>query len=110
MTLPNEPDPGAATTGAPVLPLGWSVTNGKLLGSWDRFLLPRPFSRGAVVFGPLIEPEPGKRSEADIEALRLRIEQGLIAATQEADRLLGREPVEPDPALPAPETAEPEFA
>lgn len=97
----------AATTGAPVLPLGWSVTNGKLLGSWDRFLLPRPFGRGAVVFGPLIEPEPGKRSEEDIEALRLRIEEGLIAATQEADRLLGRETVEPDPA---PLTAEPEFA
>ncbi|MEO1311281.1 MAG: lysophospholipid acyltransferase family protein [Pseudomonadota bacterium] len=94
----------AATTGAPVLPLGWSVTNGKLLGSWDRFLLPRPFGRGAIVFGPLVRPEPGARSEADIEALRRRIEEGLIAATQEADRLLGRTPVEPDPE-PAPEPA-----
>lgn len=93
----------AKLTGVPVIPVAYSMARARILGSWDRFVLAWPFSRGVVVWG---EPITVSR-DADatqIEAARAEIEAALNTVTREADHRAGRVAVEPDPApLPPPE-------
>lgn len=69
---------------APILIYGISA-NGRRLDTWDRFLAPGLFARGAAVFGGLI---PTSRS-MDSEALRQEVERRLKAATARAEELCG---------------------
>lgn len=87
----------AGTTGAPVLAVSWSIRARKVLGSWDRFILPFPFSRGVIIWS---EPYhlPENPTAADRETARQWLEDTLIALTREADLACGVEPVEPAPA------------
>lgn len=86
----------AKMTGHPIIPLTHSVRDGKLAKSWDRFLIGRPFSRGVYVWGePIFVPK--KATEEELEACRKKVEDGLNWCTAEADRLCGRDPVEPAP-------------
>lgn len=80
--------------GAPVLPVSYSTTRGRLLGSWDRMLLPFPFGRVVVVVGAPIEIA-ADADEAGLEAGRLAIETALMRATREADNRCGRSTPEP---------------
>ena len=89
----------AASAGAPVLPVAYAVRRAKIFKSWDRFMLPWPFNRGAIVFGPLIEPAPESDAAAQ-EERRQRIEKALLEATRRADAALGRSTPEPgEPVL-----------
>jgi lysophospholipid acyltransferase (LPLAT)-like uncharacterized protein len=45
-------------SGAPVVPVAVWARPAKLLLSWDRFLVPLPFARVAVVYGEPLAPEP----------------------------------------------------
>lgn len=80
----------ARHAGAPILPVSFSTTRGRLLGSWDRMLLPFPFGRGVFVIGPPITVPADATAEAQ-ERARLEIEVALTAATVTADRLCGRQ-------------------
>jgi lysophospholipid acyltransferase (LPLAT)-like uncharacterized protein len=44
----------ARATGAPVLPLSISAERYWQVKSWDRFQIPRPFTRAVVLFAPTI--------------------------------------------------------
>ena len=79
--------------GAPVLPVSFSTTRGRFLGSWDRLLLPLPFGRGVFVVGEPVHVA----ADADLETARRVIEDALNRVTREADRLCGRETPEPAP-------------
>jgi hypothetical protein len=68
-----------------VLPSSSSSSNPRFLNSWDRFLMPMPFSRCVVVFGPPLE-----RGVDETEAAFLsRAVAAIDAVTDEADRLCG---------------------
>jgi lysophospholipid acyltransferase (LPLAT)-like uncharacterized protein len=84
----------ARLSGAPLLCLAWSTSDGRALNSWDRFLLARPFGRGAYVFGNPISVDR-RADDAAMETARLALETELTRITQEADRLVGMAPVEP---------------
>lgn len=75
----------ADEVGAAILPAGSSATRVRFLGSWDRFLLPLPFSKAVVVFGPALLRVPGEADDAFIG----RLAGAIDAATDEADRLCG---------------------
>ncbi len=75
----------ARLTGGWILPITSSSARPRFLASWDRYLLPLPFSRNVVAYG---EPFPISREMTDEEALE-RIERALNAATQEADSAAG---------------------
>lgn len=81
----------ARLSGAPIVPLSFATTRRRILGSWDRFLLPFPFGRGVFVWG---EPISVAR-DVDVETARRRIEDAMIRNTTEADRLVGHPPTEP---------------
>jgi len=72
----------AVKTGAPVYPLTFSAEWKFQLNSWDRFLVPLPFSKCRVVLGEPINPQ-SFRSE---ESLRSEIELKLRELTEKADR------------------------
>jgi len=63
----------ARATGAPIYVFGASAQFAKVLNSWDRFMIPFPFGRGAIVWqGPILVP-----SDADddmLEAKRAELE------------------------------------
>ncbi len=91
-------DPGvillARLSGAPIIPATYSVRRRLLIDSWDRFLLPLPFSRGVLLCGePVLVPRDA--GAAELEALRLDLERRLIDLTAEADRRMGHAAVEP---------------
>ena len=71
----------ACLTGKPVIPIAFSCSRGKRFTSWDRFMLPYPFSRGVIVWGEPLYCRDGE----DTEAFRLRIEQALRETTARAD-------------------------
>ncbi|MEP7131947.1 MAG: lysophospholipid acyltransferase family protein [Acidobacteriota bacterium] len=71
----------ARLTGAWILPISFSSARPKFLKSWDRYLLPLPFSRNIVAYG---EPFPIPRELSDEEATD-RISAALDAVTAAAD-------------------------
>jgi lysophospholipid acyltransferase (LPLAT)-like uncharacterized protein len=75
----------AAVTGAPIVPLAFAARPARRLASWDRFLVPLPFARAAVVFGPAAMVAP----DADRETARAGVERALREVTATADRLVG---------------------
>ena len=92
--------PGAATaarlSGAVLLPVSYSATRRRVLGSWDRFVVPLPFSRGIIRVGAPIEV-PRDTDDAGLEAVRQKLEVDLINLTMVLDSELGVAPVEPAP-------------
>lgn len=80
----------ARLTGAWVLPITSSSARPRFLSSWDRYLLPRPFSANVVLYG---EPFPVEAANSDADAQR-QIARALDEATTEADRLTGITPPE----------------
>jgi lysophospholipid acyltransferase (LPLAT)-like uncharacterized protein len=76
----------ARISGAPVFLFGMAASGAVSLGSWDRTLLPMPFTRGCVVFdGPLRVP-PGA-DEVQCETIRLDWQSRLNAAQQRAEAI-----------------------
>ncbi|MEM7422682.1 MAG: lysophospholipid acyltransferase family protein [Pseudomonadota bacterium] len=88
----------SASAGVPVLPVAFSSRRGVVLRSWDRFLIPWPFTRGWIVYGVPLDP-PQRRERGMLEAFCDRIEAETIAVTQRADQLCGRDPVAPAASL-----------
>ena len=74
----------AQLSGAPILPLIVSVDKAWIAGSWDHFLIPKPFSRVTVQWE---EPfsVPRKADPEAFDAIRRQIEDRLIRAYAEAD-------------------------
>lgn len=77
----------ARMTGLPVIPIANAAWPRLELRSWDRFHVPSPGARCAVVLG---RPWwPGEFGKDEREAARRQLELRLIETTAEADRLVG---------------------
>ena len=74
----------AQASGLPILPIAYGANRYKLLRSWDRMVIPRPFSKGVCLYG---EPMPVPR-DADIEEWRTKVAERLNELTAEAARLV----------------------
>ena len=86
----------ARISGAPIYTISYSAKRGRVLGSWDRFLLPFPFSRGVFVWsGPIDVPKDADK--AMLESKRLEVEEALNTSTRQCDELMGRPAIEPAP-------------
>jgi lysophospholipid acyltransferase (LPLAT)-like uncharacterized protein len=79
---------------APIVPVTYATRWRWVLGTWDRFHLPMPWSRGVYLWGePIVVPSD--LDDAEIENWRWRIEERMIAQTAEADRRVGRAAIAP---------------
>lgn len=84
----------AKLSGAQIIPCAFSAARRRVLGSWDRFAVALPFTRGVFVWGKPIGV-PRDTPDSAMEVLRLMVEDGLNAVTRDADLRMGQTPVEP---------------
>ena len=86
----------ARATGAPLMPCTFAVARRKQFDSWDRFILPKLFGKGLIIWGTPVWIDKDL-SDDDLEAIRLSIETEMNNLLAEADRALGHTPIEPAP-------------
>jgi lysophospholipid acyltransferase (LPLAT)-like uncharacterized protein len=87
----------ARLSGAPIVPCACAMRRRRILSSWDRMVVPLPFTRGVLMWGePITVPHDAKGPA--LEAARLAIETAITELTREADRRCG---LDPDLILPA---------
>lgn len=74
----------ARLTGAPVVPVAVSAHPAWRAGSWDRFLVPLPFARVLIRFGPPV-PVPPDTPDDELERMRVRLEADLNELVDRVD-------------------------
>jgi lysophospholipid acyltransferase (LPLAT)-like uncharacterized protein len=71
--------------GLPIVPSGFAYERPWRMKSWDRFAVPRPFTRArCVTSNPILVP-PGAERDL-LEQYRLYVEQQLLDVTEQAER------------------------
>ena len=71
----------ARSTGLPIIPLAFAAARFKRLRSWDRMIVPLPFSRALFLYGePIAVPR-----DADVEQCRLLVESRMNALAAEGE-------------------------
>jgi len=85
----------AAMSGVPVFPVSYSTSRGRLLESWDRFFVAKPFSKGVVIWGDPIHV-PRLDENGAYETARQEIEDSLTFITHNADEICQQTKVEPE--------------
>lgn len=73
----------AEATGAPIIPVHVRFSSAWRLKTWDRFVIPKPFSRVDVTFAAAIHLPPGMDADA-FENARLHLESLLVSGTDDA--------------------------
>jgi lysophospholipid acyltransferase (LPLAT)-like uncharacterized protein len=74
----------AQISGAAIFPLFFSSKNAWITGSWDKFLIPKPFTQVLVRWGePVMVPKDADESRQ--EAVRLEVEKRLREGHQRDD-------------------------
>lgn len=84
----------AQMSGCPIVPISYSVNNCKIMRSWDRFMLAKPFAKGCVIYG---EPFYVKKAANPEELKKAGIELAhrLNYISNQADLAVGIEPIVP---------------
>jgi len=78
----------AKKTGSPILPISYSAKKIKVFNSWDRFILPLPFTTCRIIYGnPVYVPQEADR---EMESkCRIQLEAELNRITVGADNCFG---------------------
>ncbi len=84
----------ARATGAPLMPCTFSVARRKQFDSWDKFVLPKLFGRGLILWGNPVTIAADTSDDA-LETIRVRMETEMNTLLAEADTELGHTAVEP---------------
>jgi lysophospholipid acyltransferase (LPLAT)-like uncharacterized protein len=88
----------AKLAGAPLMAVTWATSHRIVFkNSWDQFVLPLPFGKGALIWGNAIAPPAPDAGEAEVDAVRLELEAEMNRIAAEADRIAGVTPIEPAP-------------
>jgi len=72
-------------SGCPIMPVGVAADRCWRFRTWDKTLLPKPFSRVVFAWGPMIRIEKGASAER-IEEYRMQLEQSLNDLTSMAEK------------------------
>ena len=82
----------ARASGAPLMPCTFAVQRRKIFDSWDRFVLPKLFGRGMIIWGTPVYVSKDA-DDGEIERVRLTIETEMNALLAEADTAMGHVPI-----------------
>ncbi|CUH89968.1 hypothetical protein PH5382_03926 [Phaeobacter sp. CECT 5382] len=80
----------ARMTGCRVFTVAFAERRVLKLPTWDKQMLPLPFSRGVLICQEWLEEVPKKPSEVEAETLRISLQASLDEITDRADRHAGR--------------------
>lgn len=78
----------AKSSGAPIVPLYASANRVKLLNSWDRFMLVKPFSKSVVEVGDFVFVDKNASAE-DIQKIKSDLESVMRKKTASLDKQMG---------------------
>ncbi len=78
----------------PIIPITYSVEKCKILRSWDRFMVAKPFNRGILICGDPIFVD--KKDEKKLKIASDILENQLNNMTRIADEFVGIKPIEPE--------------
>lgn len=68
-------------SGCPIVPIGYTVEKKKVLHTWDKFVIPKPFSKGKLVLGdPIFIPKDANQHQKD--ALKNQLQNTLISFSE----------------------------
>jgi len=81
----------ARVSGCRVFTVAFSSNRVIKLPTWDKLMLPVPYSRGALTCQEWDAHVPRNADEAELEQLRLSLEATIDAVTDAADEAVGRE-------------------
>ncbi len=84
----------AQMTSVPIIPMVYSIANGRTLRSWDSFMIAKPFGKGAVIYGEPLHVDKSLDEEG-LKAAGAELEKRLNDITMQADKLVGLKPVQP---------------
>jgi lysophospholipid acyltransferase (LPLAT)-like uncharacterized protein len=74
-------------TKAPMLPIACSARNAWYLGSWDRFMIPKPFTKVVVAVGDLVNVSP-EQSSKDLSPVQNQMELAINELMVQANAAL----------------------
>lgn len=72
----------AQKSGAAVVPINMEYSSYWRLRSWDRFVLPRPFSKVRVIFGVPHQVQLLTHTEDDFESERMRLQNAMMQVVE----------------------------
>ena len=81
----------ARMTGCRVFTVAFAERRVLKMPTWDKQMLPLPFSRGVLLCQEWQDAVPKKPDEAESESLRLSLQSALDEITAQADQAVGRE-------------------
>jgi lysophospholipid acyltransferase (LPLAT)-like uncharacterized protein len=85
----------AMRAGVPIVPVGFEAKRCKRVRSWDRFMIPWPFTKVAVRFGEPLHV-PADLTGDDVEHWCGKVQEALVAVTAAAAEAVGRPGETPD--------------
>jgi lysophospholipid acyltransferase (LPLAT)-like uncharacterized protein len=71
----------AQKTGVPIMPINLEFSSCWRAKSWDRFIIPKPFSTVRVIFGDLLQVKQTSTNE-EFEAEQRRLQQAMMALVE----------------------------
>ncbi len=80
----------ARTSGCRVFTLSFSARKVMQLPTWDKMMLPAPWTKGVLMCREWTETVPRKVTEEQTESLRVNLEHALNEVTDASDRATGR--------------------
>ena len=87
----------AKLAGVPIVPSTYAISRRKVLASWDRCMIPFPFSRGIFIWGNSISV-PRDADDETTEAARQTLERTLNEIASVADRHCEVDVITPEPS------------
>lgn len=88
----------ARVAGVPIVPVAFSASRRKILNSWDRFIVPLPFTEFRVRVGQPVTVDKDT-DETIVDGICTGLEDRLNDMTREIETGWGLQPVEPDPPI-----------
>lgn len=74
----------AQLAGAPIVPVVSGASRASYFGGWDRFMIPHPFARLQIAYGPALDV-PRRAGEAELRAIAAEVEARLGVLMRRVD-------------------------
>jgi lysophospholipid acyltransferase (LPLAT)-like uncharacterized protein len=79
----------AKLSGCPILPLTYAIKSRIVLGTWDRFIIALPFSKGVLIWGePLYISK--EATDQELDQFKETVKTQMLALSDQADSLCGQ--------------------
>jgi lysophospholipid acyltransferase (LPLAT)-like uncharacterized protein len=83
----------ASKADCPLVPVTFAAKSCWRVGSWDRFVVPKPFSKCVIFYGDPVEIPP-QIPEDEMEQWRFKLEEIMVGLVKSAEAVFGRKGID----------------